>query len=363
MEKLKDYCKKEAIPEPIGYCNTVINYINKNIERCNKNNLKDCIMVIFRYIQNIAGTITNPVLFDDLDFYDIKNKLLDSFENLDCIIKNKEILETDKSFKDIIEIVLLEFEIRRKKFKIGDKDFIDIFTNSNILNVHNLFDSKFYMNYLYENNLANNLSRKFNTYTDYKMEYMEELTLDEILDLVYKLNIELNKLNLEKCKLYVMGGFVSLVCNCRDLITDLDYYIKNSNSDIGTIAYDIGAKVGIYGWFSSLSKLSRVCNFPLLKDLLSIDDSFVKYLELNHITIYICSDQCLLYSKLLSSRDKDRVDIRKIIEKYNLNSESKVFEFIKDYIPLVEKEKEIGKGIMYHNKTIDDIKIIISKYL
>lgn len=363
MEKLKDYCKKEAIPEPIDYCNTVINYINKNIERCNKNNLKDCIIVIFRYIQNIAGTITNPVLFDDSDFLDIKNKLLNSFENLDSILKNKEILTIDKSFKDIIEIVLLEFEIRRKKFKIGDKDFINIFTNSNILNVDNLFDSKFYMNYLYENNLANNLSRKFNTYTDYKREYMEELTLDEILNLVYKLNIELNKLNSEKCELYVMGGFVSLVCNYRDLTTDLDYYIKNSDNDISTIAYDIGAKIGIYGWFSSLNKLSKVCNFPLLKDLLSINGSFVKYLELSNITIYICSDQCLLYSKLLSNRHKDHADIRAIIGKYNLNTERKVFGFIKDYIPLIEKEKEIGKGIMYHNKTIDDIKITIREYL
>lgn len=168
MEKLKDYYKKEFIPEPIDYCNTVINYINKNIENCNQNNLKDCIMVIFRYIQNIAGTITNPILFNDLDFLDIKNKLLSSFENFDCVLKNKEILATDKSFKDIIEIVLLEFEIRRKKFKIGDKDFIDIFTNSCILNVHNLFDSKFYMNYLYENNLIDNVSEKFNTHASYK---------------------------------------------------------------------------------------------------------------------------------------------------------------------------------------------------
>lgn len=363
MEKLKDYCKKEVIPEPIDYCNSVISYINKNIENCNQNNIKDCIIVIFRYIQNIAGTITNPVLFDDSDFLGIKNKLLDSFENLDRTTKSKEILTTNKNFKDIAEIILLEFEIRRKKFKIGDKDFIDIFTNSNVLNIDNLFDSKFYMNYLYENNLANNLSEKFNTYTDYKREYMVELTLYEILDLVYKLNLELNKLNSEKCELYVMGGFVSLVCNYRELTTDLDYYTKNSNNDIGTIAYDIGAKVGIYGWFSSLSKLSRVCNFPLLEDLLSIGGSFVKYLELSNITIYICSDQCLLYSKLLSNRDKDHVDIRKIIEKYNLNTESRVFEFIKDYIPLIEKEKEIGKGIMYHNKTIDDIKITINQYL
>lgn len=363
MEKLKDYCEKEVIPEPIDYCKTVINYINKNIETCNKNNFKNHIVVIFRYIQNIAGTITNPILFNDSDFLDIKNKLLDSFENLDCIIKDKEILITDKSFKDIIEIVLLEFEIRRKKFKIGDKDFIDIFTNSDILNVDNLFDSKFYMNYLYENNLVNNVSEKFNTCTDYKREYMEELTLDEILDLVYKLNIELNKLNLEKCELYVMGGFVSLVCNYRDLTTDLDYYTKNNDNNIGTIAYEIGAKVGIYGWFSSLHKLSKVCNFPLLKDLLSIDGSFVKYLELSNITIYICSDQCLLYSKLLSNRHKDHTDIRSIIGKYNLNTESKIFEFIKDYIPLIEKEKEIGKGIMYHNKTIDDIKITIKEYL
>lgn len=121
-------------------------------------------MVIFRYIQNIAGTITNPVLFDDSDFYDIKNKLLDSFENLDRATKDKEILATNRNFKDIIEIVILEFEIRRKKFKIGDKDFIDIFTNSYILNVDNLFDSKFYMNYLYENNFVNNVSEKFNTY-------------------------------------------------------------------------------------------------------------------------------------------------------------------------------------------------------
>ena len=219
------------------------------------------------------------------------------------------------------------------------------------------------MNYLYENNLVNNVSEKFNTYTDYKREYMEELTLDEILDLVYKLNMELNKLNLEKCELYVMGGFVSLVCNYRELTTDLNYYTKNSDSNIGEIAYDIGAKVGIYGWFSSLSKLSRVCNFPLLKDLLSIDVSFVKYLELSHITIYICSDQCLLYSKLLSNRQKDHTDIRIIIEKYNLNTESKIFDFIKDYMPLIEKEKEIGKGIMYHNKTIDDIKITIREYL
>lgn len=186
MEKLKDYCKKEAIPEPIDYCNTVINYINKNIKNCNKNNLKDCIMVIFRYIQNIAGTITNPVLFDDSDFLDIKNKLLDSFENLDYVLKNKEILVTDRNFKDIIEIVLLEFEIRRKKFKIGDKDFIDIFTNSYILNVDNLFDSKFYMNYLYENNLVNNVSEKFNTHTSYKKSIFEkqELKLNKILELV-----------------------------------------------------------------------------------------------------------------------------------------------------------------------------------
>lgn len=186
MEKLKDYCKKEAIPEPIDYYNTVINYINKNIKNCNKNNLKDCIMVIFRYIQNIAGTITNPILFGDSDFYDIKNKLLNSFGNLDCVLKNKEILVTDRNFKDIIEIVILEFEIRRKKFKIGDKDFIDIFTNSNILNVDNLFDSKFYMNYLYENNLVNNISEKFNTHTSYKKSIFEEqeLKLNKILELV-----------------------------------------------------------------------------------------------------------------------------------------------------------------------------------
>ena len=186
MEKLKDYCKKEAIPEPIDYCNTVINYINKNIKNCNKNNLKDCIMVIFRYIQNIAGTITNPILFGDSDFYDIKNKLFDSFENLDCVLKNKEILITDKNFKDIIEIVILEFEIRRKKFKISDKDFIDIFTNSNVLNVGNLFDSKFYMNYLYENNLVDNVSEKFNTNTSYKGEDFEEqeLKLNKILELI-----------------------------------------------------------------------------------------------------------------------------------------------------------------------------------
>lgn len=186
MEKLKDYCKKEAIPEPIDYCNTIINYINKNIKNCNKNNLKDCIMVIFRYIQNIAGTITNPILFGDSDFYDIKNKLLDSFENLDCVLKNKEILITDKNFKDIIEIVLLEFEIRRKKFKIGDKDFIDIFTNSYILNVDNLFDSKFYMNYLYENNLVNNVSEKFNTHASCEKWHIkeQELILNKILELV-----------------------------------------------------------------------------------------------------------------------------------------------------------------------------------
>lgn len=186
MEKLKDYCKKEAIPEPIDYCNTVINYINKNIGRCNKNNLKDCIMVIFRYIQNIAGTITNPILFGDSDFYDIKNKLLDSFENLDHATKDKGILATNRNFKDIIEIVILEFKIRRKKFKIGDKDFIDIFTNSYILNVDNLFDSKFYMNYLYENNLVNNVSEKFNTHTSYKKSIFEEqeLKLNKILELV-----------------------------------------------------------------------------------------------------------------------------------------------------------------------------------
>ena len=183
MEKLKYYCKKEFIPEQIDYCNAIINYINKNIKSCNKNNFKNHIVAIFRYIQNIAGTITNPVLFGDSDFLDIKNKLLDSFENLDCIIKDKEILTTDKSFKDIIEIVLLEFEIRRKKFNIGDKDFIDIFTNSYILNVHNLFDSKFYMNYLYENNFVNNLSEKFNICDHCKRKYInEELKLNEILD-------------------------------------------------------------------------------------------------------------------------------------------------------------------------------------
>ena len=186
MEKLKDYCKKKLYQSPIDYCNTVINYINKNIGRCNKNNLKDCIMVIFRYIQNIAGTITNPILFGDSDFYDIKNKLLDSFENLDCVLKNKEILITDKNFKDIIEIVILEFETRRKKFKISDKDFIDIFTNSNVLNVGNLFDSKFYMNYLYENNLVDNVSEKFNTNTSYKKGDFEEqeLKLNKILKLI-----------------------------------------------------------------------------------------------------------------------------------------------------------------------------------
>lgn len=143
-------------------------------------------MVIFRYIQNIAGTITNPVLFDDLDFYGIKNKLLDSFENLDRTTKDKEILATNRNFKDIIEIVILEFEIRRKKFKISDKDFIYIFTNSNVLNVGNLFDSKFYMNYLYENNLVDNASEKFNINTSYKKGDFEEqeLKLNKILELI-----------------------------------------------------------------------------------------------------------------------------------------------------------------------------------
>lgn len=111
---------------------------------------------------------------------------MDSFENLDCVLKNKEILITDKNFKDIIEIVILEFEIRRKKFKISDKDFIDIFTNSNVLNVGNLFDSKFYMNYLYENNLVDNVSEKFNTNTSYKKRDFEEqeLKLNKILELI-----------------------------------------------------------------------------------------------------------------------------------------------------------------------------------
>lgn len=42
------------------------------------------------------------------------------------------------------------------------------------------------MNYLYENNLVNNVSEKFNTHTSYKKSIFEEqeLKLNKILELV-----------------------------------------------------------------------------------------------------------------------------------------------------------------------------------
>lgn len=157
-------------------------------------------------------------------------------------------------------------------------------------------------------------------------------TLEELTQLLYKLNDKMIEYNLDHENVYVIGGFVCLVHNDKSMSQDINYYCKNKS--IGQIAYEIGEKYDTFGWFSNLDSLARNGYLSSLDDLLSINESFIEYMMLSKLTIYIQTDKCLLLTKLISCRNKDITDIKNIIKRLNIQNNEQLLSYINEYLSL-----------------------------
>ena len=165
-------------------------------------------------------------------------------------------------------------------------------------------------------------------------------SLDEIINLLYILNEKMEENNIDKEELYAFGSFVCLSYGYKEKDEDIDVYTKNDIYEIRRLAYDSGNQYDSLGWFSNLNSLSDRGRSPKLQEYLKINNSFIKYLSLSKLDIYIQSPNCLLYTKLGAFRHKDIEDIKIILEKNNLHIKEDILNFIKDYFNINFKPKD-----------------------
>jgi len=172
------------------------------------------------------------------------------------------------------------------------------------------------------------------------MENIKKHTLKQLITLLYILNAKIEEINLEKIELYVVGGFVCMIYGYKNLTDDIDVYTKTDIYEIRRLAYDIGNQYDAYGWFSNLNSFSDRGRSPSINEYLKIDNSFIEYLSLSKLVIYIQSPACLLYTKLCTLRDKDISDIKNILKKNNLHTKEEILNFINDYFNINFKPKD-----------------------
>ena len=150
----------------------------------------------------------------------------------------------------------------------------------------------------------------------------------------------MEKHDLDHEELYAVGGFVCMKYQYKDLTKNFDNYAKHDIYNIRRLAYDIGNQYDAYDWFSNLNSFSNRGTSPPIQDYLKIENSFIEYLSLSKLRVYIQSPNCLLYTKICTLRDKDIKDIKSILNANNLTSKEEILDFIKDYLDINFKSKE-----------------------
>lgn len=311
------YCDENYIPKPYQYCKSILDRIIKH--NIYPNDIFNNWDRVNRDLINIFGILCDIKLITSKELNDLKILCIDHFNTIDDI-------------KAISFFMLYFNKIEYYRIpKVANIDIHNKFFNEKGIQLNNLdwydnpFVSKFYLPIIKEGTWLNIMDISYKT-------------LDELTQLLYKLNDKMIEYNLDHEVVYIIGGFVCLVNNDKSMSQDIDYYCKNNS--IGQIAYEIGEKYDAFGWFSNLDSLSRHGYLPSLDELLSINNSFIEYMALSKLTIYIQTDKCLLLTKLISCRDKDINDIKNVIKRLNIQNNEQLLSYINEYLSLDSINKQ-----------------------
>lgn len=318
MKEIDEYSNREFIPTPYEFCKAIINRL---IDLMYSFSFKERWKYISRNLVNIFGILSDIRLITDDEINEFKNLIYDKIPIIEKLFDNDNKIYTFFRLYfnkvDYFRIPKVD-ELNKQGFfedKGIDLDYL-IFFN------HNPFVYKFYMAPL--QNIGS-----WDIMYEPKQRNLEELT-----DLVYKLNEAMLSKNMDHEELYVVGGYVCLVNADKDETTDIDFFSKNDIYDVRRLAFDIGCQYDAAGWLSDLYSLVRYGYCSSLDELLSIDNSFYEYLSLSKLTLYVQTDKCILYTKLNSGRDKDILDIKSILTRLKLNTKEQILEYIKEYLSL-----------------------------
>lgn len=318
---INEYCRENFIPEPYKYCDSILDKINQLLTE-NEDSFEDVWGWVNRNLINIFGIFIDKRLITEDEFYKLKNKLIEI--GLFADDKYKYMPKISVAFK----LIMNKAEWYRIEVISNPDDFFKGLDFKNLNWYNNPFESKWYIN------ITNGELEWRN-----KVE-IKKRTLDELLELLYILNRKMEDYDLDREELYVIGGFVCLNYGYKEMSEDIDNYTKHDIYDIRRLAYDIGNQYDAYGWFSNLNSFSDRGRSPSINEYLKIDNSFIEYLSLSKLVIYIQSPACLLYTKLCTFRDKDISDIKNILEKNNLHTKEDILNFINDYFNINFKSKD-----------------------
>lgn len=329
IDNIHEYCEKEFIPKPYRYCENILQQI---IRESYKFSFLEIWEWINRNLVNIYGILSDIRLISESELLTLKQYLIEesySIEKLD-INKNLPTLYISTTYKlyfnkiDYMRIPKINAEITSEGF----------FQNKNIdLPKLSYFDSKPFLSKYYLALLQNIGS------WDIMIE-QNKLTLEQLTDLLYKLNDQMSKHDLNHETLYIIGGYVCLTNKDKYFTSDIDFFCKNEAYSMRRLAYDIGEQYNCIGWLSDLYSLAKNGYTISLDDYLSVKDSFHEYISLSKLTIYIQTDKCLLCTKLNSGREKDIDDAKNIINRLNLSSKEQIIDFISEYIELPSVKKD-----------------------
>ena len=315
------YCRENFIPEPYLYCNSILNKIDRLITE-NDCSFEEVWGWVNRNLINIFGVFIDKRLITEDEFYTLKHKLIEIGDFAD-----KKYQCTPK-ISTAFKLIMNKAEWYRIEVISNPDEFFKGLNFEDLDWYDDPFESKWYINI-----------------TDDKLEWktmveIKKRTLDELLDLLYILNRKMEEYDLDREELYVVGGFVCLNYKYKILSEDVDSYTKHDIHNIRRLAYDIGNQYDAFGWFSNLNSFSDRGRAPNIEEYFKIDDSFIEYLSLSKLVIYIQSPACLLYTKLCTFRKKDIKDIKAILEKNNLHTKEDTLNFINDYFSINFKSKD-----------------------
>jgi len=320
---INEYCRENFIPEPYEYCDCTINKID-NLLSEHEDSFEDIWELINRYLINIFGVLCDKRLITETEFNILKYKL---FELGDFCDKKYDM---STQISSLFRLIINKAEWYRIDNIYGKNDFFKGLPFKYLNWYDKPFESKWYIEITDE-------------HKDWeKMIDREERTLEELTELIYILNNEMEKYDLEKEELYVIGGFACVKHGYKNLSEDIDNFTKSTfPPQINQLAREIGYKYISYPlWFSNLNSFTERGKWPSINEYLKIEGSFEEYLTLSKLKIYIQSPPCLLYTKLCSDRPKDFLDAKKIMDFHNLNTIEKVLNFINNYLDINFKTKE-----------------------
>ncbi len=326
---LTEYCKNELIPNPYDLCNNIIDSIISNLYKFPFIQIWENIS---RNLVNIYGILSDTRLISNEELTILKSKLLNESIQLNKLSLNNSL--DNNTIYIVFSLYFNKVDYYRIP-KIKNSTDEGFFSSKGIdLDYINYFESKptvhkFYMSLL--NNIGGwDIMQEFNM-----------LNKEQLLDLVYKLNSKMVEYDLHHETLYIVGGYVCLLNNDKQATCDIDYYCKNDITNIKQLAYDIGIQNNALGWLSDMYSLAKHGYCASLDDLLSIDDSFYEYMTLSKLTLYVQTDKCILFTKLNAGRDKDIQDIKSILSRLNITTNTQLHNIIKEYLVLSSAKLQI----------------------